>query len=124
MRQRFPDIMEDGRIRTGHYASNTYFTCGAFTVMGPCGARLYVIVSDGLDVGPLSGWEHVSVHREGKHPPNWQEMSWIKEQFWQDEETVLQFHPKKSEYKNVHPTTLHLWRNVGLDHPLPPNILV
>ena len=93
---------------------------GAFEVMGPCGRRLAIICGDGED----TGWEHVSVSIAGKHPPNWQEMSWVKEQFWTDEETVLQFHPCKSAYVNIHPNCLHLWRNVGLDHPLPPKLLV
>ena len=98
--------------------------CGAFTVMGPCGRELRIIADDGKDPGDLGGWEHVSVSVAGRHPPNWQEMCWVKEQFWTDEETVLQFHPKKSEYKNLHPNCLHLWRRVSMNHELPPLILV
>jgi hypothetical protein len=52
---------------------------GAFEVMGPCGRKLAIISGDGVDVGPLSGWEHVSVSTD-RHPPNWQEMAWVAEQ--------------------------------------------
>ena len=124
MRDRFDPRIEEARLAHGPYASDPGFTCGAFILMGPSMRELVIIASDGLDVGPLSGWEHVSVSIKGKFPPNWQEMCWVKNMFWGEEETVLQFHPKKSEYKNVHPNCLHLWRNVGLDHPLPPSILV
>ena len=118
MRASFATVIEDGRIRDGAYGSQRGFSCGAFRVHGPSGRQLAIIFDDGVTEG--SGWEHASVSIEGRHPPNWQEMCWVKQHFWDDEETVLQFHPKKSEYKNVHPNCLHLWRNVGLDHPLPP----
>ena len=43
--------------------------------------------------------------------PTWEEMCYVKDQFWGDEDVVVQFHPKKSEYVNVHSYVLHLWRN-------------
>jgi hypothetical protein len=117
--------IEEGRILHGFYGSEPGNVWGAFLVNGPCGRLLRIISDDGIDaVSPeLAGWEHVSVSTE-KHPPNWQEMCWVKDHFWKDTETVLQFHPKKSEYVNLHPFCLHLWRNVGLDHPLPPRKLL
>jgi hypothetical protein len=125
LKQKPEPKIEAGRLRVGLYASLPGTIWGAFEVMGPCGRLLRIIAGDGLDEDPpLGGWEHVSVSIEGRHPPNWQEMCWVKDAFWDDEETVLQFHPKKSEYKNLHPNCLHLWRNVGLDHPLPAQILV
>lgn len=48
----------------------------------------------------------------------------VKQLFWDDEETVLQFHPKKSQYINVHPYVLHLWKQTGADYPLPPSELI
>jgi hypothetical protein len=105
--------------------SSTGDPFGAFAVHGPCGRELFIIVSDGIDPDPmLAGWEHVSVSIAGKHPPNWQEMSWVKEQFWEPEETVIQLHPKRSRYVNVHPNCLHLWRQLGVEQPLPPLLLV
>ena len=44
----------------------------------------------------------------------------VKDLFWGEEETVLQFHPRKSEYVNAHPRCLHLWKQVGVDVKLPP----
>lgn len=46
-----------------------------------------------------------------------------KDIFWGPEETVIQYHPPKSEYVNNHPSVLHLWRPTGVDLPLPPSIL-
>ena len=88
--------------------------------------RAFVVASDG------SGWEHVSVHlyKLGHHghgkqaTPNWTQMCEIKDRFWDDEDVVLQFHPRRSEYVNFHAHTLHLWRPVGVEIPTPAPILV
>lgn len=53
-------------------------------------------------------WEHVSV--SSKRTPTWDEMCYVKRLFWDDEETVIQYHPPKSEYVNMAKTCLHLWR--------------
>lgn len=66
-----------------------------------------------------SEWEHVSVSLPHRCP-TWEEMCYIKELFWSVSETVIQFHPKKSEYKNDHQFCLHLWKRIGVDHQLPP----
>ena len=93
-------------------------TFGACQIPGPHGRDLRVIFSDG------DGWEHVSVSTPSR-TPNWTEMCFIKSVFWHEEDTVIQFHPPKSEYVNNHPYCLHLWRpNDGLVIPLPPSILV
>lgn len=65
------------------------------------------------------GWEHVSVSYH-RRTPTWDEMCKVKEMFWNDEETVVQYHPKKSEYVNLHPHCLHLWRKCGEDFEQPP----
>lgn len=123
MRDKPTDKAEAGRL-TGVIASPRGARYGAFVVLGPCGRKLRIIVHDGAAQEDPTGWEHVSVSIEGKHPPNWQEMNWIKEQFWRDDETVLQFHPAKSDYVNIHPNCLHLWRVVAFNHPLPERLLV
>jgi len=79
------------------------------------------IISSGSDAD--SGWEHVSISCEARIP-GWEEMNRIKNLFWKDDETVVQFHPKKSKYVNHHPYTLHLWRKIGHDHELPPTLCV
>lgn len=68
-------------------------------------------------------WEHVSV----SHPariPTWQEMVRVKDLFWSEEETVLQFHPRKADYVNACSFCLHLWKQRNINHPLPPRDLI
>ena len=77
---------------------------------------LKVIVSDGM------GWDHVSVSLP-RRCPNWEEMSFIKDLFFSEEETVVQFHPKKTEYVNNHPYCLHIWKKQNVEIDLPPSIL-
>lgn len=81
------------------------------------------IISSGPPEPGEPPWEHVSVSCEDRCP-TWQEMKSVKELFWSDDETVLQFHPKKSAYVNAHPYVLHLWRKVGIDIELPPTFLI
>lgn len=81
------------------------------------GVKLRVIASDG------EGWEHVSVSAAAR-VPTWEEMCCIKDIFWGPEDTVVQYHPPRSDYINCHPYTLHLWRPVGVDFPRPPAIMV
>lgn len=65
------------------------------------------------------GWEHVSVSYPNRCP-TWDEMCRVKDMFWNDEECVVQYHPPKSEYVNIHPYCLHLWRKCGQNVELPP----
>ena len=81
------------------------------------------IASDGM------GWEHVSVTKRTKNRnvyslPSWEEMCFIKDLFWSDEDTVIQYHPKKSEYVNNHPYVLHLWKPTNIELPIPNSLLV
>lgn len=123
MRLTLPEKVEDGRITRGTMASDvSHGPNGAFRVYGPCGTLLLIIASDGFVEGS-DGWEHVSASTQ-KRTPNWQEMCWIKDQFFQDEECVVQFHPPQSDYVNNHPHCLHLWRHALHSFPRPPSILV
>jgi len=75
------------------------------------------------------GWEHVSVTKRTKNRnvyslPSWEEMCFIKDLFWSDEDTVIQYHPKKSEYVNNHPYVLHLWKPTNIELPIPNSLLV
>ena len=76
-----------------------------------------------ISSGPDSEWEHVSVSLPARCP-TWDEMQRVKELFWSDDETVLQFHPERSEYRNIHPFCLHMWRHKQANHPLPPRELI
>lgn len=70
------------------------------------------------------GWEHVSVAPYNRrYTPSWEDMCNLKDMFFRDEETVVQFHPAKSEYVNNVPNCLHLWRPTEAEMPTPPSIL-
>ena len=71
------------------------------------------------------GWDHVSVCPfKRTHTPTWDEMCKLKDDFFRDDEVVVQFHPAKSEYVNNLPNCLHLWRCQSGDFPTPPSIMV
>ena len=57
-------------------------------------------------------FEHLSVSSHNK-TPDWDTMCKLKEIFFQDEEECVEFHPKKSEYLNLHEHCLHIWRYKG-----------
>ena len=73
----------------------------------------------GVICGCGEGWDHVSVSLKHRCP-TWDEMNWIKCLFFESEETVIQFHPPKSQYVNVGKTVLHMWRPWGKEIELPP----
>lgn len=87
------------------------------------GWRLAIVASDGKD------WDHVSVHayqKDGKKQrvPNWREMCYVKNLFWDENDVVMQLHPARSEYVNTHPKVLHLWRPQAEKIPCPPSWMV
>lgn len=88
----------------------------AFLIPMRGGYKLRVIASDG------DGWEHVSVSLADRCP-TWDEMCRVKRLFWDAEDTVVQYHPPESEYVNLHPFCLHLWRPVAGEILLPPSYL-
>lgn len=110
----------------------SYGNNGCFHVDSPApGWRLALICSDGTEQpeNPDAQWEHVSVHayrNDGAQlrTPTWREMAFIKDLCWDGEDVVMQLHPRKSQYVNNHPHTLHLWRPTLLTIPEPPAILV
>ena len=57
--------------------------------------------------------EHVSVEPVNGGCPTWAEMCFVKDYFWEDEDEVVQIHPKKSEYVNIVENCLHLWRPIN-----------
>jgi len=106
------------RIRTGLISTDdSYGNNGGFTPPLKSGAPVTVIASNGL------GWEHVSVSLKDRCP-TWEEMCEIKELFFDKEDTVMQLHPPKSKYVNVHNYCLHLWRPLEEKIPLPRQYMV
>lgn len=93
---------------------------GAFLIPLKHGQTVQVIASAGVPEYP---WEHVSVSRKDRCP-TWDEMCQIKAIFWDEEDAVVQYHPPKSEYVNIHQFCLHLWRPTEQQLPMPPSILV
>lgn len=69
------------------------------------------------------GWDHVSISRPDRCP-TWEEMAWVKDCFFEAEETAMQLHPPQSQYVNRHPFCLHIWRPHKMDIPLPPKEFV
>lgn len=107
------------RMRVGPIGSDgSTGNNGAFLIpTRPGQPPLRVTASDG------EGWEHVSVSLPNRCP-TWDEMCKVKGLFWDDEDCVVQFHPPKRDYVNLHPYCLHLWRPVGVTIPLPDLALV
>jgi hypothetical protein len=91
-------------------------TCGAFEVPYK-NYRLLALASSG------ASWDHVSVSLK-KRIPSWEQMNFIKDLFFYEEETVMQLHPPKSQYVDNCSNCLHLWRPHDVEIPLPPSILV
>ena len=80
---------------------------------------LYVMVAPGD-----CKWQHISVSKK-KSCPTWSEMCQVKDLFFDSEDVVVQFHPRKSEYVNMAKNCLHLWRlNDGSEFPTPESYLV
>ena len=93
---------------------------GAFKVY-VSGKSFFCIASNG------GGWEHVSVspaNRKRTTAPTWEEMCEIKRMFFREDETVVEYHPAKADYVNLHPLCLNLWRPTGVEMPRPPKIFV
>ena len=86
------------------------------------GRSFFIVASDG------GGWEHISVspcNKKRKSCPTWEEMCAIKEMFFEPEDCVVEYHPPRSDYVNMHPYCLHLWRPCGgVEIPRPPTFMV
>ena len=72
-----------------------------------------------------AGWEHVSVAPfKSRVVPSWDDMCKVKSWFWNDDEEVIQIHPKAEQYVNNKGNCLHLWRCTYKEMVLPPSCLV
>jgi hypothetical protein len=117
LKKKVPKSIEKFRIKKGPLASHPGYGFNGFFLIPYRGTILKVLVSDG------GGWDHVSVSTETRIP-TFTELSFIKDLFWEEQETVIHYFPKKSEYVNYHPYVLHLWKKQGHEHKLPPSIFV
>jgi len=114
------------------YPSSEGDLYGRFIIPKRIGAqviKLLCMASDG-DGSSEAPWEHVSIScksyamNELNRCPTWEEMCFIKDLFWDKEDTVVQFHPPESEYVSHHHYVLHLWRKKNENYETPPSILV
>ena len=112
-------VPEKFRLKKGRLGSDeTYGNNGAFVIRS---AKLkYALTCIASD----ENWEHVSVSRG--ETPTWDEMAFIKDLFWDEEDFVIQMPPPAEDYVNNHPHCLHLWRKAGTNDfcERPPSILV
>lgn len=122
-------IIERYRIRRGEFASSAQDRCnGVFVIPGTKGrAALQVIVSDGT--APVEkDWEHASVSlvskKEPRRCPTWEEMCFVKDLFWGDDECVVQYHVPAEDHQNLHEYVLHLWKRSDCEFIRPPGYLV
>lgn len=104
----------------GGYGSFPEDDFGVFMVLppyAPYNTPLKILASSG------EGWEHVSVSTQ-KRCPNWPEMDFVKNLFWEPTECVMQLHVPREHHVNCHPYCLHLWKPIGVEIPRPDSILV
>ncbi len=80
----------------------------------------FVVADNGLNDPE---WEHVSISLETRCL-TWDEMCMIKDLFFEEDEAVIQIHPAKKNYVNLHNFCLHLWKPKTQKLPLPPSYLV
>jgi hypothetical protein len=117
LRAQLLETLEAARVNDGLWAG-TYGPYGLFILQGPCGAKLQIVGH------PREGWEHVSVTTDRLRSPNWPEMCFVKDLFWDEEECVVQFHPPLSQYVKNHRYRLHLWKPKNVAIPIPPSSMV
>lgn len=123
MRESFNNTVEANRIQfVAMPKTKRGDRFGAFAIKRK-GVELFVIICEADALQKGQEWDHVSVSTKSR-TPTWEEMCFIKDLFFDEEECVIQFHPPKSNYVNTHPHCLHLWRPVGVDVPMPNTELV
>lgn len=124
MKKHVPLTLQANRVREGQMGSDErYGLAGCFRLIGPKNVLLLAVSSGPESPQNDTGWEHVSVSGNGR-TPNWEEMCWVKNLFWEEHEMAVQYHPPKSEYVNCHPHVLHIWKPISMSIPMPPSLLV
>lgn len=90
---------------------------GKVKVIRDIDKALHFIFSNGC------GFEHLSVSTPVKIP-TWEQMCFMKDIFWRDDEICMQLHPKKEQYVNNMQYCLHIWKPVDQEIPTPPSVMV
>ncbi len=75
------------------------------------------------------GWDHIGAYvvyfdlrKKPYRIPTAEEMEFLKNAFFEQDEVVIEVHPKKEDYVNINEYMLHLWRPNREDLPLPPSV--
>ena len=110
--KKFSEIRNDKRFQSGGVTEDG--GDGWVTIRGTI---FIVVYSNG------GGWDHVSVSNKSRCP-SWGEMCIIKDIFFEEEECCVEYHPAKSNYVNIHPNCLHIWKPQNRSIPVPPKIFV
>lgn len=119
MRKIIPAQLERARMsrdQAGPWYRPPGSISGAFQLRGPALDLLTIISGEADRDVPF---EHVSASLKNR-TPTWEEMCFVKDLFWAEDECVIQYHPPKKDYVNCHPYALHLWKPIGVTIPLPP----
>lgn len=104
----FSEIRRDKRFQpkqSGEDGGNGWITLH--------GKTFFAVYSNGGD------WDHVSVSHKSRCP-TWDEMCEIKDIFFDEDECCVEYHPAKSNYVNIHPYCLHIWKPQKEQIPVPP----
>lgn len=116
-------VPEKHRIIKGKLASDSSIgNNGAFSIFAKrFPVNLHITASD------KNGFEHVTVavsdkRKKGNQSPTWEEMQYVKTIFWDDFDTVIQYHPWKNDYINGQKNRLHLWRIIDKPIAVPTHI--
>lgn len=112
--------LEKYRVKAGGFTTMEGDNKGLFFVPSKVGQQPLKVLCSPLGEGE---WEHVSVSMPNRCP-TWSEMTKIKNLFWGEDVTVVQYHPKKDEYVNNHKYCLHMWKKTNEEMELPPSMLV
>ena len=119
MREKPDDYLEARRVLSGPTRSTRFYGNNGQFIIWRRTRKLLVQASDG------AGWEHVSVSvLNSKASPSWEDMCFIKNRFWKEDECVVQYHPPVEDYINNLDNCLHLWRPVDQEILRPPSSLV
>lgn len=119
--------IEPHRVRSLRVSGKQYGTDpdrdgrnGLFRI--PRGLYTYQVIASDDSEGVVGRWEHVSFVNlsEPDVPPDYEEMTWAKNLFWSEEETVVHYWVPASDHINQHPGCVHLWSWAGGTMPRPP----
>jgi len=122
-------LLNKCRQKTGPFATRENDIHGLFffPIPGKISTHKIKVISSGFEgqpnIGSAEKYYHVSASLAFRCP-TWEEMCFIKSVFYGENVTVVQYHPKKSEYVNIHNFTLHLWLDLEEEIILPDGILV